>query len=621
MKKWLPAFLVVVLALAVYLPFQSISLDDFDSYNFARALLRFDPAAGIPHPPGYVLYVWLGRMALRVTGDPRVALTALSAVCAALACGLLFVIAQALFDAQAALYAFVLVWLTPLMWLNANKALSDAPGLLVQALCMLFIVLAMQRRTPLWAAGLCLGVAAGFRPQGVIGLGAALLLTMLWLRVRPREWFTSGLAVILSTLTWLLPLLAAFDWKVDALRHYLTGATGFVTSQESLFATALSAKSVLARWQELWFWSSQAVFGPIAAWLRTALFAATLAFAGIACIKRRKDSGVWLCVAWLAPQVIVHLLFLNPSLTRYLLTFLFPAAILVAAGLNSPFPRQLGLAITLVFMLVVGSATLPLAQGLHTILSPPEQLADYLAQRFARTQTLVIARQSYNALLYHLPGWEIRFADYYGDAALEQEIARGQATYVVIADPESLRPGEEYVEIEARTFTRDPQIHAKHARVDVNVYGRTEGLALRDFALPEDKTIWIGTPQDAKYLLDGWYRREDVGGVAARWTGSAISATLRVLLPHNVMTMTVRAVSFAPNQVVEFLCNGQLLGSASVPQDWAEISITLPDACIQPDQLTHISFRPALLVSPASDGKSTDRRSLGIAVAEVRFAP
>lgn len=621
MKQWLPAFLVVVLALVVYLPFQSISLDDFDSYNFARALIKFDPAAGIPHPPGYVLYIWLGRITLRMTGDTRVALTALSAICAALACGSLFVIAQTLFDERTALYAVLLVWLTPLLWLNANKALSDAPGLLAQALCILFIALAMKRRMLLWAAGLCLGLAAGFRPQGVIGPAAALLVIAMQLHARPREWLATGLAVILSAFTWLLPLLAAFTWKVDALKHYLTGATNFVMSQESLFATTISTQSVTERWQELWFWGSQAVFGPVAAWLRIALFAATLAFAGIACIKWRKDSSVWLCVAWLMPQVIVHLLFLNPSLTRYMLTFLFPAAILVAVGLNSLFPRHLGLAITLVFMLVVGSATLPLAQGLHTILSPPEQLADYLAQHLARTQTLIIARQSYNALLYHLPGWEIRFADYYGDDALEQEIARRQATYVVIADPESLRPGEEYVEIETRTFTRDAQIHAKHARVDVNIYSRTEGLALRDFALPEDKTIWIGTPQDAKYLLDGWYRREDIGGISARWIGSAISATLRVLLPYDVMTMTVRAVSFAPNQIVEFLCNDQPLGSAPVPQDWAEISITLPAACVQPDQLTHISFRPALVVSPAGDGKSTDRRLLGIAVAEVRFAP
>jgi len=620
-KEWLPVVLVIALALVVYLPFQSASLDDFDSYNFARALVKFNPASGTPHPPGYVLYVWLGRMALALTGDARVALTSLSAVCAAVACGVLFALASALFSAQAALYAFALILFTPVMWLNANKALSDAPGLLAQALCMWFIVLAVKRRAPLWVAGLCLGVAAGFRPQGVIGLATALLLAAIRLRTKPKMWLVSGSAIIISVLTWLLPLLAALAWKVAALRVYLSGATAFVTTQESLFATVVSAQSVAARWQALWFWSSQAVFAPIAGWLRALLFAGTLFFMGIACLRRRNNIGVWLCMAWLVPQLVVHLLFLNPSLTRYLLAFLFPVAILVAVGLDSLSSKRVSVTTVVVLMVVVGSAALPLANKLHTLQSPPEQLAAYIADRFTPTQTLIVARQSYNALAYHLPGWDVRFADYFGDAVLKQEFARGQATYIVIADPEGLRPDEQYVEIETRSFARDPQIHAKHARVDVNVYSRTAGLAWRDFALPETKSILVGTPQDAKYILDGWYRREDIGGVAARWTGSDISATIRVLLPQGTMTMTIRAWSFSPNQVVELFCNDQFFASVPVPQDWTEVSAPLPVSCIQPHALTHISFRPTVLAVPANDGKSTDCRSLGIAICEIRFAP
>jgi len=276
--------------------------------------------------------------------------------------------------------------------------------------------------------------------------------------------------------------------------------------------------------------------------------------------------------------------------------------------------------IVLAFMAVVGSSALPLARGLHTIPAPPEQLVAYVAERFPWSQTLIIARQSYNALAYHLPGWQIRFADYYGDAALEREIAEAQPVYVVVADPEALQPGEEYIEIETRRFARDAQIHAKHAQVEVNVYGRAAQLAPRDFALPETKTIQIGAAQDGKYVLAGWYRREEIGGVAARWTGAEITTTLRVFLPQEDVTLTLRTWSFAPEQTVGVFCGEQFIVSVPVPQNWTDVSVRLPASCIPADALTYLHLRPSALVMPASDGHSTDRRTLGIAVAEIRFA-
>ena len=613
--------LLTVLALAVYASFQSVSLDDLDSYNFANALNQFRPAESMPHPPGYVMYVWLGRLALILARDPHDALVALSAVCGALACGLLFAIGRTLFNLRVALYAYVLVLVTPVMWLNADKALSDTPALLVQALCVFLVVLALTHRAPLWIAALCLGIAGGFRPQAITGLTLALLLALVRLRARPRAWLACALASLASTLAWLLPLLATFSWNVDSLIVYLSSAMSFVSAQESLFASALTPAWIAARWQDLWFWSSQAIFGPLAEWIRAALAAGTLVLVSAACIKRRKDIGIWLCVAWLAPQAVVHVLFLNPSLTRYLLAFLFPLFLLAAAGLDLLPWKRIGLASALFFMAGVGSATLPLAHSLHTVHAPPEQLAAYIAQRFSPEGTLVIARQSYPALKAHLPGWEIRFAEYFGEDSLEREIAQSAASYVVIADPRSVRPSEQYVEIETRTFVRDPQVHAKHARVEVNIYGRAIDLAMQDFSLPESGTIYLGTPQDAKYLLEGWYWREDIGGVTGRWTGSDATASLRVFLSPKTTTLTVLTRSFPPEQVVELLCNNRPLDSALIPQSWVEIAVELPVWCIQEDELTQITFRPSVLARPADDGHSTDWRKLGIAIAEVKFAP
>ncbi len=637
-RDWLAAGGIVLAALLIYLPFRSISLDDFDSFNFVRALTDFNPARFQPHPPGYVLYVLLGRAALALLGNPRLALTTLSAVSAALACGLLYATAALLFDRRSGLVAVLFVIATPLMWLNAGKALSDAPGLCAQALGGLLLALALRRPTAarLSIAAGWVGVAAGFRPQAVLGLAAAWLVVAVWSRASWRAWTLAGLSAGAGALSWLLPTLAAFAWNVDALRGYMTGAAGFVAGQESLFATTVTPQSLGVRLAAVWDWGSQAVFGPLPAPLRTGLAIGALVLAVLPAVKRKPSAShlsgahaAWgVCIAWLLPQAIVQVLFLNPELTRYLLACLLPAALLAAAGLaqlaalvrgaNSLY-RYAPAAVGLAFYTLTGSAALPLAQTLHTVPAPPDQLAAYLARRLPRAGTFILARQSYNALAYELPGWTVRFADAYAPDAVPQLLAASRATYIVIADPEGVQPGESYVQIDALHFSRDPQVHAKHAAVDANLYGLASALGPDEFTLPPDGMIHIGAPLAGKYLLQGWYRAEDIGGVAARWTGSADSAALRVLLPQRAATLTMKVMSFVPGQVIALRCDGRLLWRTPVYQQWTWVSFELPADCAHAGRPTVLDFRPSLRRAPADDGSSTDRRPLAVAISEIRI--
>src|SRR5881628_996534 len=51
-----------------------------DELLFAAAVLKFDPWSSRPHPPGYPLYVGLGKFFALFTGDPFPALIALSVI-------------------------------------------------------------------------------------------------------------------------------------------------------------------------------------------------------------------------------------------------------------------------------------------------------------------------------------------------------------------------------------------------------------------------------------------------------------------------------------------------------------------------------------------------------------
>src|SRR5215218_4069025 len=60
---------VIILAavwLLAHLPFLSPALEDIDSINFALGLHHFDPALHQPHPPGYPVFIVVGRVALAI---------------------------------------------------------------------------------------------------------------------------------------------------------------------------------------------------------------------------------------------------------------------------------------------------------------------------------------------------------------------------------------------------------------------------------------------------------------------------------------------------------------------------------------------------------------------------
>src|SRR5438552_16383912 len=54
--------------------FRSHYLYDLDSVNFALAMQRFDPRVHHPHPPGYFLYICLGRLLNVLFHDANLAL-------------------------------------------------------------------------------------------------------------------------------------------------------------------------------------------------------------------------------------------------------------------------------------------------------------------------------------------------------------------------------------------------------------------------------------------------------------------------------------------------------------------------------------------------------------------
>src|SRR5438093_7595344 len=77
-RQWVPVALAIAY-LAAHLPWLAPSLEDYDSINFALGLRDFNPALHQPHPPGYPVYIALGRALLAVVSLVRPTLSRVAA--------------------------------------------------------------------------------------------------------------------------------------------------------------------------------------------------------------------------------------------------------------------------------------------------------------------------------------------------------------------------------------------------------------------------------------------------------------------------------------------------------------------------------------------------------------
>src|SRR5438270_3822741 len=188
--------------------FRSRYLYDLDCVNFALAMQRFDPRVHQPHPPGYFLYICLGRLLNVLFHDPNLALVVLSILAS---CGVAIVIYKMTMDwfgPTAAQFAGIFFLLSPLAWFHGIVALTYIVEAFFSGLLgFLCWRIESGRAGFILPASIALGISAGIRPSSLVFL-APLFLFSLRSATPKQRW--RGLAALVLTLTaWFVPMIAA----------------------------------------------------------------------------------------------------------------------------------------------------------------------------------------------------------------------------------------------------------------------------------------------------------------------------------------------------------------------------------------------------------------------------
>jgi len=222
------------------LPFHSRALYVWDSVNYALALEKFDIASHQPHPPGYIVYVWLGKLMSFFLHDPNLAYTAISILSSALAVVFLYLLAKEMGGQRTGLVASVFLLSSPLFLLYGAVALPYAMEALV-SVCVAYLCWRSKQRpgSQAFVSAVLLGIGAGIRPQLLFFL-LPLFLYSLW---RRKSWPTAILSLILlslTVLTWLIPI----SGLSGGIRNYFGSSSSHLFNLLSISPSDIAKTSI-----------------------------------------------------------------------------------------------------------------------------------------------------------------------------------------------------------------------------------------------------------------------------------------------------------------------------------------------------------------------------------------
>lgn len=320
---------LLVLFLIAHLVYLPRTLEDLDSINFALGVRHFDVAQHQPHPPGYPVYIALAKVstaAVRAAGFDAASargLAVLSALAGAVALPALLIFLRRLESRSAlALWATVLVALSPLYWFTALRPLTDMPGFAAAMWAMALMAGASTRS--LVGGALVAGLAIGLRSQTVVLTGPFLLYALL----RRRDVRASAMAIgaaALGAVAWAIPLIVASGGArkyLDALNFQADADLG--GGIVNLW-THHGARDLLHAFSNTFLWPWDWRVG-VAVCVLAAIGSLRIAW-------RSRPAAAGLLIA-LAPYAIFHLLFHETATTRYALPLLPALAYAAIAALE-----------------------------------------------------------------------------------------------------------------------------------------------------------------------------------------------------------------------------------------------------------------------------------------------
>ena len=202
-----PGLWAAALVLATVLtrwPFRTHYFFMWDSANFALALDHYDVVQHRPHPPGYFLFVAVGRLLLPVTGDANTALVVEALAFSALAIVALYALGRTMYGETVGRWSALLLMGSVTFWSFGGLALAyTSLAFFSTVVALLAYRIVFQKEDRLLALAAAYSLGGGFRPDLLLFLGPLFGLCLVRAPWR-RAAVAAGLAAV-GCATWFVP--------------------------------------------------------------------------------------------------------------------------------------------------------------------------------------------------------------------------------------------------------------------------------------------------------------------------------------------------------------------------------------------------------------------------------
>jgi hypothetical protein len=468
----LKAWLLFLTTFALYLGTRSYWLDEWDSVQFALGLDNFNLWNHQPHPPGYPVYIFAGKLLVALGMSPVGALVLIGCLSGAALIALWFLIVQHAFDERLAWLIALTTAFTPGIWMTATKAVTDVPAAAALSWAVLFALKARHsgRLRDLSIMAFAAALATGLRPQ-FIGVALVLVVTALILtRSRVRAWGLTLCVFLLGNSLWLAPtcilqartaqshgsvmaypnqLLKQWRWRLDKPTVFI-GAGGLQADR-----VEARIRSHVGGWVRNGFGIRPGRQHKLMRW---GLFAAMI----LTLIRQRRHPFWKMQLPWAITLILIVFCCL-PEDRRYYVA-VAPLIWIAALGGLWEIPRWRLLALLApLLMLGVG---LPLALAGHREPPPPVQMIQHLQRLYPpeeRSGVCLLLSDSKRHGEWYAPDFLVAQAR--AEVVGRRTFRNARAFYT---DQPNLQLHNRLRECrmeEVATFTRDSAIYPKHSTV------------------------------------------------------------------------------------------------------------------------------------------------------------
>jgi hypothetical protein len=408
----LPLLLYAITALS-RLPFTSRMLYHMDSVQYALALDHYDIGLHQPHPPGYFVYILMGRVMHWIIDDVNSALIALSVIFTSGTVVVVYLLAKEMFDDRTALLAAVFAITSPNLWFHGavamNYGLESFFSVAIAYACWKIHVHHNERT--LFFLAILMALSGGVRQNTPIFL---IPLVIYACRNVPKpSLLRATLTFVAASSVWFAAMIIATGgWfaYLDAFRELWR----FNTGHNSVFEVGIGRLFFYGR--TIRDFIVFGIGGGVAVWI----FTLYVMVRQNQLVNICKDKLLFFAV-WIAPPFLFYLLiFIHPANPGYVLVFTPPLFILLAKSvcflhleLSVRLHRQWDLIVTILLvginLYIFLLSTLPVSSFIIRKHDDDLDAMINYVQKFDPKSTAFFVNSSvfygYRQVMFYLPGY------------------------------------------------------------------------------------------------------------------------------------------------------------------------------------------------------------------------